>query len=43
MRENIVTWQDEEDEDRIEALIKKADEDMAYILQKVSAANGDLS
>lgn len=35
VRENMITWQDEEDEDRIQALIKKADEDMAFILQKV--------
>lgn len=36
VRENMITWQDEEDEDRIQALIKKADEDMLFILQKVS-------
>eukprot|EP00892_Ulva_mutabilis_P009342 jgi/Ulvmu1/6780/UM030_0118.1 len=33
-RENMVTWQDEEDQDRIQALIKKANEDLQFILKK---------
>lgn len=31
----MVTWQDEEEEDRVKALIRKADEDMKFIMQKV--------
>ena len=37
LRENFVTWRDEEDPERIEALLRRAGADADYIVNKVSA------
>jgi hypothetical protein len=40
VRENFVSWNDEEDHDKIQALIDKAEHDMKYILDKVRSFIG---